>query len=118
MIKKELREHTKRILLLGIILGMALGVIIGAIITLKGKTCENLAEDYKWLENNAKTCWNKLRILDDECWSTSDCIDNPGLEGCHKEDCNSCCFNSCTLILCGEIEDYSFSQKSETERSK
>ena len=100
--KYQLRQHTKRILVLGFLLGAIIGTIFGAVMMSKNKTCENLKEDYSWLEDSAKDCWSRLRLLDKECWSPSDCSKNPNLEGCHKieGDCNWCCLNSCTLMAC------------------
>ncbi len=91
MNKKELRQYTIRIIILGVLLGLIFGVIIGAIIMSKNKTCENLKEDYDWLKESSIDCWNRLRILDTHCWSFTDCIENPELEGCKKEDCNYLC---------------------------
>lgn len=102
MNKKKRRNNNIRILILGIILGLIIGIIIGGIFVLKNRTCENLKEDYDWLKESSMDCWSKLRLLDTKCWDTSDCSRNPNLEGCYKrkDDCNWCCFNSCTLMYC------------------
>lgn len=49
-------------------------------------------EDYEWLKGGSIDCWNRLRKLDTHCWSATDCIENPELEGCERWNCNwACC---------------------------
>lgn len=42
-----------------------------------------------------------------KCNSISDCMSNMSLEGCSKDtdDCNVCCYNTCTLMYCMTEEE-------------
>jgi len=99
--EEKLKQHIIRILILGFLFGAIIGTIFVAVMMSKNKTCENLKEDYDWLKKSSTDCWNKLRILDDECWEPNDCNDNPNLKGCSKLECNWCCNDICTLMACG-----------------
>jgi len=105
---KKLNEKVLKIVILSFMLGGIIGSIITGIITIDNSDYLELKEDYDWLEKSSIDCWNKLRILDDECWDANDCIDNPNLKGCHQieGDCNWCCYNQCTLVYCGGLSEY------------
>ena len=103
-------KERKRILNVGglcIVLGFMFGTFFGIYLTWDNQDYLDLQEDYDWLKESSIDCWNKLRLLDTACWSPTDCIENPELEGCKKIDCNwSCCKGkNCetTLIACSKL---------------
>ena len=98
--KKERKRELLKIIGLCIFLGLLVGFIIGICIGNDNSKYIQLKEDYDWLEEHSIDCWNKLRILDTECWDPTDCIENRELEGCSKMDCNTCCFGTCTVMGC------------------
>jgi len=113
MDKKELRNHTKRMIVLGMMLGIIIGITLGGTLILFAKddvkTME-LEEDKQFLIEQNDRCWKELRKYDPNCWDTQDCSENPNLQGCSKIECNVCCYNTCTLMNCPNFNKGGFSQ--------
>ena len=94
------KKEILRIAVFAIALGLFVGFLIGFGVGIDNSKYIQLKEDYDWLKESSINCWNKLRVLDTECWDASDCFENQNLEGCNKVegDCNWCCLNSCTVM--------------------
>ena len=111
MNKKELKLYTIRMMFLGFAIGLLVMVVIAGIYSISDyKKNKLLQEDYNWLSDSAQSCWDRLRPLDNTCWTPSDCAKNESLIGCRKIDCNHCCDGMCTLMYCGDLDklkDYS-----------
>lgn len=109
--KKELIEENQGlhigviILFIGFVLASGMGIYETYKVDKLETELKLLQEDYDWLKWNADSCFRNADTFKTECSDTTECIFNPDLEGCHKNDCNSCCNNMCTVMACDwEIE--------------
>ena len=50
-------------------------------------------------EVNKFQIWNETLNLT-ECRMAGDCFSNNNLTGCQQQDCNWCCYNTCSLLGC------------------
>jgi len=102
---KEEKSRLIRIAFLSLLLGLIIGTIIGFGVGTDNSKHIELKEDYDWLKESSIDCWNRLRVLDNHCWSPTDCFDNPNLEGCEEGVCGNwaCCNKNkqCETTLIG-----------------
>jgi hypothetical protein len=102
--KKQVKQ--KRNLIPFVIVFVFVSLTLLTIIFSVGYSFGKVKSDYDnsielyWLRDRLISCYEDVRDFVPHCLSPVDCMHNSTLTGCFQDNCNWCCYNSCTMMKC------------------